>query len=225
MELISLVRQKKCKEAIELIKGGSDLEYVNENGCTCLHFASSEGLSEIIVAAAQHGVDMEQRDEDGETALFKAVKHSNIESVVALVAFNATIYVVNNKGQSLLDIAVAKKDTAVVELLCSLGSSVTIDDWTVGGVDVNILSKEDQNIMRILINRLELEAENNYGDVYEIQTWGNTPTCLKLDISVLGFVEENELVVIMPLEGFVEGNISGQSFTDGEHPEEVVEKL
>ncbi|VDI62753.1 Hypothetical predicted protein [Mytilus galloprovincialis] len=100
---------------------------------------------------------------DGETALFKAVKHSNIESVVALVAFNATINVVNNKGQSPLDIAVAKKDAAVVELLCSLGSSVTIDDWTVGGVDVNILSKEDQNIMRILINQLEREAENSYG--------------------------------------------------------------
>ncbi|CAG2213541.1 PSMD10 [Mytilus edulis] len=302
MELISLVRKKKCKEAIDLINGGSNLAYVNENGCTCLHFASSEGLSEIIVAAAQHGVDIEQRDEvksltalreitnqiskanmmqDGETALFKAVKHSNIESVVALVAFNATINVVNNKGQSPLDIAISKKDAAVVELLCSLGSSVTIDDWAVGGVDVDILNKEDQNIMRILINHLEREAENNYGnnafgvcyvnpgedisiftditlntdnistnfflccskiipeytdvsihlgfedrifsDVYEIKTWGDTPKYLELDISVPGFVDENQLVVIMPLEGSVEGNITGQSFTDGEHEEEYTE--
>ncbi|VDI62610.1 Hypothetical predicted protein [Mytilus galloprovincialis] len=281
MELISLVRKKKCKEAIELINGGSDLAYVNENGCTCLHFASSEGLSEIIVAAAQHGVDIEHRDEDGETALFKAVKHANIESVVALVAFNATINVFNNKGQSPLDIAVTKKDAAVVELLCSLGASVTIDDWAVGGVDIDILNKDDQNIMRILINQLEREAENNYGnnafgvcyvnpgedisiftditlntdnistnfflccskiipeytdvsihlgsedrifsDVYEIKTWGDTPQCLELDISVLGFVDENQLVVIMPLEGSVEGNISGQSFTDGEHAEEYTE--
>ncbi|XP_071177592.1 uncharacterized protein [Mytilus edulis] len=249
MELISLVRKKKSKEAIELIKGGSDLEYVDENGCTCLHYASSaEGLSEIIVAAAQHGVDIEQRDE---------------------------------KGQSPLDIAVAKKDTAVVELLCSLGSSVTIDDWAVGGVDVDILNKEDQNIMKILINYLEREAENNYGnnafgvcyvnpgedisiftditlntdnistnfflycskiipeytdvslhlgledrifsDVYEIKTWGDTPKYLELDISVLGFVDENQLVVIMPLDGSVEGNITGQSVTDGEHAEEYTE--
>ncbi|CAG2234371.1 unnamed protein product [Mytilus edulis] len=281
MELVSLIKKKNCKEAIEKIKEGYDLEYVDENGCTCLHYASSEGLSEIIVAAAQHGVDIEHSDEDGETALFKAVKNSNIESVVALVAFNATLNVVNNKGQSSLDIAVAQKDSSIVELLCSLGSSVTIDDWTVGGVDVDILNKEDQNIMKILINQLEREAENNYGnnafgvcyvnpgediliftditlntdnirtnfflccskiipeytdisihlgsedrifsDVYEIKTWGDTPTYLELNISVLGFVEENQLVVIMPLEGSVEGKISGQSFKDGEHAEEYTE--
>ncbi|CAC5424472.1 unnamed protein product [Mytilus coruscus] len=278
MELISLVKKKKIKEAIELIKGGSNLDYVDENGCTCLHYASSGGLSEVIVAAAQHGVDVEQRDQDGETALVKAVKNSNIESVVALVAFKSTVNVINNKGQNPLDIAVAKKDAAVIELLCSFGSSVTIDDWALVGVDVDILNKEDQKIMRTLINQLEREAENNYGnnafevryvnptedismctditlnrdnisngfflycskvipehtdftmhlgsedkifsDVYEIKTWGDTPNHLDLQISVLGFVEENQLVVIMPLEGSVEGNIIDQTFTEGDYGEE-----
>ncbi|XP_052073568.1 uncharacterized protein LOC127711528 isoform X2 [Mytilus californianus] len=278
MELISLVRKKRCKEAIELIKGGTNLDYVDENCCTCLHYASSGGLSECIVAAAQHGVDVEQRDKDGETALFKAVKNSNIESVVALVAFKSTINVVNNRGQSPLDIAVAKKDAEVIELLCSFGSSVTIDDWALVGVDVDILNKKDQKIMRTLINQQEREAENNYGnyafevcyvnpgedisictditintdninigfylycskvipeytdismhlgsedrifsDVYEIKTWGDTPRYLEFHISVLGIVEDNQLVVIVPLEGSAEGNISGQAFTDGEHAEE-----
>ncbi|XP_076108147.1 uncharacterized protein LOC143076304 isoform X2 [Mytilus galloprovincialis] len=278
MELISLVKKKKSKEAIELIKGGSNLDYVDENGCTCLHYASVEGLPEVIVAAAQHGIDVELRDKDGETALFKAVKNSNIESAVALVAFKSTVNVINNKGQSPLDIAVTKKDAAVIELLCSFGSSVTIDDWALVGVDVDILNKTDQKIMRTLINQLEREAENNYGnntfevryvnptedisictditlntdnlsnsfflycskvipehtdftmhlssedkifsDVYEIKTWGVTPYRLDLQISVLGFVQENQLVVIMPLEGSVEGNITGQTFTEGEYGEE-----
>ncbi|CAG2200680.1 unnamed protein product [Mytilus edulis] len=278
MELISLVKTKKSKEAIELIKGGSNFNYVDENGCTCLHYASAGGLPEVIVAAAQHGIDVELRDKDGETALFKAVKNSNIESAVALVAFKSTVNVINNKGQSPLDIAVTKKDAAVIELLCSFGSSVTIDDWALVGVDVDILNKTDQKIMRTLINQLEREAENNYGnntfevryvnptedisictditlntdnlsnsfflycskvipehtdfamhlssedkifsDVYEIKTWGVTPYCLDLQISVLGFVQENQLVVIMPLEGSVEGNITGQTFTEGEYGEE-----
>ncbi|XP_052075065.1 uncharacterized protein LOC127712592 isoform X2 [Mytilus californianus] len=278
MELISLVKKKKSKEAIDLIKAGSNLDYVDENGCTCLHYASSGGLLEFIVAAAQHGIDIEQRDKDGETALFKAVKNSNVESMVALVAFRSTINVKNNKGQSPLDIAVAKKDAAVIELLCSFGSSVTIDDWALVGVDVDILNKADQKIMRTLINQLEREAENNYGnnafevcyvnpaedisictdiilntdnisngfflycskvipeyndfamhlgfedqifsDVYEIKTWGDTPRYLDLHISVLGFVQENQLVVVMPLEGSVEGNITGQAFTEGDYEEE-----
>lgn len=63
--------------------------------------------------------------------------------------------------------------------------------------------------------------ERIFSDVYEIQTWGDTPTYLELNISVLGFVEENQLVEIMPLEGSVEGKLSGQSFKDGEHAEEV----
>lgn len=67
------------------------------------------------------------------------------------------------KGQSPLDIAVSKKDVAVIELLCSFGSSVTIDDWALVGADVDILNKTDQKIMRTLINQLEGEAENNYG--------------------------------------------------------------
>ncbi|CAG2200674.1 unnamed protein product [Mytilus edulis] len=278
MELISLVKKKKSKEAIELIKGGSNLNYVDENGWTCLHYSSAGGLSDVIVAAAQHGVNVEEKDKDGETALFKAVKNSNIESMVALVAFKSTVNVINNKGQSPLDIAVQKKDAAVIELLCSFGSSVTIDDWALVGVDVDILNKEDQQIMKILINQLEREAENSYGnnvfevcyvnptvdismctditlkrdiisngfflycskvipehidfamhlssedrilsDIYEIKTWGDTPNHLDLQISVLGFVQENQLVVIMPLEGSVEGNITGQSFTEGDYGEE-----
>ncbi|OPL32597.1 hypothetical protein AM593_10617, partial [Mytilus galloprovincialis] len=62
MELISLIKKKNRKEAIELIKGGSNLDYVDENGCTCLHYASAGGLSEVIVEAAQHGIDVELRD-------------------------------------------------------------------------------------------------------------------------------------------------------------------
>lgn len=60
-----------------------------------------------------------------------------------------------------------------------------------------------------------------FSDVYEIKTWGVTPYRLDLQISVLGFVQENQLVVIMPLEGSVEGNITGQTFTEGEYGEEV----
>ncbi|VDI08342.1 Hypothetical predicted protein, partial [Mytilus galloprovincialis] len=62
MELISLVKKKKSKEAIERIKGGANLHYVDETGCTCLHYASAGGLSEVIVEAAQHGIDVELRD-------------------------------------------------------------------------------------------------------------------------------------------------------------------
>ncbi|CAG2234434.1 unnamed protein product [Mytilus edulis] len=178
MELISLVKTKKSKEAIELIKGGSNLDYVDENGCTCLHYASAGGLPEVIVAAAQHGIDVELRDKDGETALFKA------------------------KGQSPLDIAVTKKDAAVIELLCSFGSSVTIDDWALVGVDVDILNKTDQKIMRTLINQLEREAENNYGQQmanFALKMGGepvtSTVAASRIHFSLAKYIHRNELSV------------------------------
>ncbi|XP_071179132.1 uncharacterized protein [Mytilus edulis] len=278
MELISLVKNKKSKEAIELIKERPNLDYGDENGYTCLHYASAGGLLEVIIAAAQHGVYVNQRDKDGETALFKAVKNSNIESMVALVAFKSTVNIINNSYKSPLDIAVAQKDAVVIELLCSFGSSVTFGGWALEGFDVDTLNKKDQKIMKTLINQLEREADINYGnyafevcyvdptedisictditldtdniingfflycskvipehidfamhlgsedrifsDVYEIKTWGDTPNNLDLQISVLGFVQENQLVVIMPLEGSVEGTITGQAFTEGNYREE-----
>lgn len=65
--------------------------------------------------------------------------------------------------KSPLDIAVAKKDAVVIELLCSFGSSVTFGGWAPEGFDVDTLNKKDQKIMKTLINQLEREADINYG--------------------------------------------------------------
>ncbi|VDI34211.1 Hypothetical predicted protein, partial [Mytilus galloprovincialis] len=230
---------------VALVAFKSTVNAVNNNGCTCLHYASAGGLSEVIVAAVQYGFDIEKRDK---------------------------------KGQSMLEIAVAKKNVTLIELLCSFGSSVTIDDWALVGVDVDILNQTDQHIMRTLIKQIEREAENTYGnnafevcyvnpgedismcsditlnmdnirngfflycsrviaeytdytiyrgsedelfsDVYEIKTWGDIPRYLDLHIYVLGIVQNNQVVNILPLEGFVKGNITCQALSSGDYREE-----
>lgn len=77
----------------------------------------------------------------------------------ALVIF----FLLIKNQQSPLEIAVEKKDVSVIELLCSFGSHVTIDDWALSGVDVDTLNKTDQKIMQTLINQFERATGNGYG--------------------------------------------------------------
>ncbi|VDI62606.1 Hypothetical predicted protein [Mytilus galloprovincialis] len=98
MELIRLLKRRKVKEAIKQVKDGESLNESDENGCTALHYACSEGLLDFIVAAALHGVNFEQKDKDGESALFKAVQYSKLESIVALVAFKSNVNVKNKEN-------------------------------------------------------------------------------------------------------------------------------
>ncbi|VDH89985.1 Hypothetical predicted protein [Mytilus galloprovincialis] len=248
MELISLVKKKKCKEAIELIKGGSNLNFVDENGCTCLHYASSGGMSAFIIAAAQNGVNIEKRDKKGQSPLDLAVAMKDAVVLELLCSFGSLVTVkdwafvgvdvddLNKTDQNIMRTLINQiereaenyygKNAFEVCYVNPADEIVKFTDVTLNTDNISIgfflycskIMPEYTDISMHLGSEYQI-----FSDVFEIKTWGDTPKFLKLQISVLGIVENNQLAVIMPLEGYVEGNIADQAITDGEHAEEYTE--
>lgn len=60
-----------------------------------------------------------------------------------------------------------------------------------------------------------------FSDVYEIKTWGHTPKHVSLNIAVLGFVKQNQVVSVMPFEGSVEGAMSSRELLTLENDEDT----
>ena len=54
-QLFKAVELNKIEEVKKLIEKGADLNVVNENGATALHWASQEGHSEIVKILKEAG--------------------------------------------------------------------------------------------------------------------------------------------------------------------------
>lgn len=90
-----------------LIKNGADVDIVDNNGNTGLmHLASRPQIiqnseqSRWASILIEESIDIDAKNIDDETALFKAAKANNHELIIALLDHGADINVLNYKGQT-----------------------------------------------------------------------------------------------------------------------------
>lgn len=109
-----------------LLDKGFDVNSVDSFGATALHLLAIKGYSEATkILLAEKDIDINARDKNGETPLMVAAKKGHRRTLYNLLAAGADVSVKNNKGESLMDVAmpstkallmVYKKDMTLEEL-------------------------------------------------------------------------------------------------------------
>lgn len=94
-----------------------------------VYLAKREKTSEIIKVIVDHGVDIDARDSQGQTALIHAISARNVDAISRLLAANADInIVVGEQKITPLMFAVLSSNVETVELLLDSGADVNARD-------------------------------------------------------------------------------------------------
>lgn len=89
---------------------------------TPLHDAASRNCTNVIAVLLQAGARLEAKDQAGETPLHVAAQEGSAEAVTLLVSAGANINSRDQQGNTPLKRALAYEQTAVANLLRSLGA-------------------------------------------------------------------------------------------------------
>ncbi|NQY04661.1 MAG: ankyrin repeat domain-containing protein [Flavobacteriaceae bacterium] len=113
---------------------GLEVDIVNWEGKTPLHMAVRRGDPELIDFFIEKGVNINQVDENGNTALINAVG-SKIENFQKVAKLSKHVNHQNNEGFTALTLAIKR------------GSKDTFDYLIKNGADIHIQDKEGNNLM------------------------------------------------------------------------------
>jgi hypothetical protein len=165
-----------------LLASGADIEAPDKYGSTALHFAVSSDAeavvrilltkgasihatdrykrtplfyssnSEVVTLLLDNGADIEARDSDGKTPLYYACRLNNVTAFNALIKAGAKVDTINNKGDTLLHVAVSyNAGTEVSEALVAAGVRVDIRNKAGDtAYDIACASKLDDKVLNLL---------------------------------------------------------------------------
>lgn len=112
-----------------LEKLGITPNVVTNKGVTPLHAISYKGKNtDIFTYFISKGVDVNQADENGNTAFYNAVRSNDIKMVRFLSQYVKDINTLNKKGQSPLMTAIQRNTPEVVDFLISKGANINLTD-------------------------------------------------------------------------------------------------
>ena len=101
-----------------LINNGAKLCEKNKNGLTALLLASCKGqLAVVQWLVNEMKIPINETNNYGDTALLLAAENGKLEFILWLIAKGADLYITNKNGQTPLDVARAKKHTAIAQFL------------------------------------------------------------------------------------------------------------
>ncbi|SMD15562.1 ankyrin repeat domain-containing protein [Sporomusa malonica] len=101
--------------------GMSPDSYRKNDGFTPLHAAAAYGRSVVVKQLLDKGADVNGRDKEGQTALMKAVWNSHADVVATLLQKGAVLTVNDIKGNNVVNMAKARNDRRVLEVLVKAG--------------------------------------------------------------------------------------------------------
>lgn len=110
--LLVFIERGDIKGVSEVLKQGADARKAEDDGWTPLHLAVLVRLNrpEIIDLLLQNGADINAQDKTGLTPLHRASGASRFSSIKTLIERGADISIVNEDGQTALDLAVRDKE-------------------------------------------------------------------------------------------------------------------
>jgi ankyrin repeat protein len=150
-----------CKNVIDqLIELG-----VNINEKTALHIAAMFNYSEVIKTLAKKGVNLNEKNADGETALHVAARNNNTEAIKTLAEQGANLDEKNAKGATALHVAARNNDTEVIKTLAEQGAN--LDEKNAKGATALHVAARNNNteaIETLAEQGTNLNEKNAYGD-------------------------------------------------------------
>jgi len=161
-----------------LIAVGAKVDCFDMNNVTPLHIASELGDSFIIdILILEGGAFVNVVDDVGETPLFYALRGQHGDAVKKLVAYQASLSVKNDEGESPLEYCISNRDDHMVECLrrlsdfsvspCNPNTGMSISGISLSGMsisDSSISTSSETSSMDLDLSRSQ-EIKKDIGEV------------------------------------------------------------
>ncbi len=157
--------RKGNEEIIDyLIVKGADIHHRDTDGNTLLHLSALNGHASIVKRCVElHELDIQSKNNLGETPLMLSVQGNNISLVTYLLDKGANVDHENNKGETAL-FYTTENNLSMFNLLVSKGADVshkTIDNTT---LLINAAENKNYTVVKTLLeNDADIHVKNNSG--------------------------------------------------------------
>ncbi len=156
-----------CEKTIKCIRLGADVASTRicrgRQGVTMLHYlCTQEGSIPALEAILDHGVPIDSKDSNGETALFYGCKLSApTENIAFLLSRNASFRIINMQGISCLLAAINGGNSNTVKLLLERGVELHIrDEASSTALHYAALHGMDDIVNELIFKGLDINAKN-----------------------------------------------------------------
>jgi ankyrin repeat protein len=122
--LATLIQKGNTKAALATIQGGGNVNDLQPDGTSALHWAVSRGDAELVQALLAKGAKADVANEFGSTPLLEAAKLPDAKIVKMLLDAGAKVDSANLDGETALMVAINRADLASVEMLIAKGANV-----------------------------------------------------------------------------------------------------
>jgi ankyrin repeat protein len=122
--LAGLIQAGERAAALEMIRGGADVNVAQGDGTTPLHWAIYRIDAELAEALIEHGANPDVVNNYGSSPLAEAVKIADAGLVAMLLEAGADVELPNQEGQTALMLAARSGSSEVAELLVGHGADV-----------------------------------------------------------------------------------------------------
>ena len=125
MSLYRLAEGGNITELRARLEAGDDVNQADMSGCTALHGACCEGVSDdVLDLVLSYSPRLDVSADDGDTALHTACSNDRLEAAQRLVTAGASLEVKDEGGSTPLDVAAICDSSDVVDILLQAGSDV-----------------------------------------------------------------------------------------------------
>ncbi len=115
-------------QAEALLGEAPDIDTLDGNGYTRLHYAVQNGAHQTVARLISEGADLNSRDRWGETALYIAASRGHNSIIEMLLEKGAAINAADHRGQTPLHQAIQSNHATVVRLLISDGADLNLEN-------------------------------------------------------------------------------------------------
>lgn len=112
--LADFVKEGDLKNVERHLKYTADLNKLDKDGLSLLHWAADRGSAKVLTILLLHGADVNVRDSEGQTALHYAVSCGHLDCVRVLLENGADLSLKDNDGNEVVTLA---QDDSVRSLL------------------------------------------------------------------------------------------------------------
>jgi len=115
--LMAAIKLRYVEITDYLIQKGADINAVNNNGDTVIHFATIRGNLAVVMYACEHGGDIDQKNKVGNCAIIFAVVNNYQNIVEYLLEQNVEIDVIDSEKMPLLHICIYHNHNKILNFI------------------------------------------------------------------------------------------------------------